>query len=59
MGLSGKATLAAWQEICLTLSRLNYGDKKCPILMYIPLKNHNMFGLADRNRNTIVSSKAY
>ena len=43
----------------LTLSRLNYGDKKCPILMYIPLKNHNMFGLADRNRNTIVSSKAY
>ena len=43
----------------LTLSRLNYGDKKCLILMYIPLKNHNMFGLADRNRNTIVSSKTY
>ena len=43
----------------LTLFRLNYGDKNCPILMHIPLKNYNMFGLADRNRNTIVSSKAY
>ena len=30
----------------LTLSRLNYDDKKCLILMYIPLKNHYRFGLA-------------
>ena len=51
--------LQSKESVKINPSWLNYGDKKCPILMYIPLKNHNMFGLADRNRNTIVSSKAY